>query len=449
MATCPKCGKYDPKKQGILDHIERVHSDDIPDGMSVAQYYYSLHHGGRVNGICRVCGAETPWNEKAGKPKQLCGAKSCTEKVYSKAASNISRVHGTPHLAHIPEHQNKMINNKKISGVYKWTSDKSNAQKTYVGKYELALLEFLDTVMELSNEQVITPGPTIEYEFNGDKKLWYTDVWLPDFNLVIEVKDGEDNKNNHPGFAENRAKEKAKDEYMRRQKDYNYLKHTNKNMSQLITMLAAIRMENLGNHKNKNNWEPNIIINESVSASLEDSLKFYIGRTNTGLVFYAFDPTLEIIHYANGPEIKTTSKLALGKSSVYLFMYSGPYEHVEELFSFYRNPEKLQLDTTIIRSPSDLVLTMIQSIDVNKNILNFTDLIDNYCVIVGEIDDVSLYNHFSISMELVKNVQNEQAVYLMNTILETHMPDYSGTILEGVSIESNYLEYKYRPKNNI
>ena len=64
---CPICGKYKEHKNEMIEHVENMHRDSIPTDMSTAQYLYMSVHG-RPYGLCRVCGQQTPWNEKAGKP---------------------------------------------------------------------------------------------------------------------------------------------------------------------------------------------------------------------------------------------------------------------------------------------------------------------------------------------------------------------------------------------
>lgn len=288
MARCPICGINKSNKKDLLEHVENKHKDEIPQDMSTAQYVYSLNHDGRSYGICRICGDPTPWNEKTGKPKQICGKKSCKDKVSREFEANLkSKLNMTRQdLMNDPDHQEQMLANRKISGIYKWSD--GIHKFTYTGTYEKFALEWLDKILDIDPEGLQTPGPKIQYMFNGKPHYWITDMYLTDYNLVIEVKDGgtTGDKNTHPGFAHNRDLEKAKDDYMKTQNEYNYIKLTNKNMMQLIKTLSEIRLQNIFNEeKGLKKNDPIININESVETFLttnpfEKEIILYHGSHN-------------------------------------------------------------------------------------------------------------------------------------------------------------------------
>lgn len=260
---CPLCNKTKQNKAALLDHIESAHKDDIPKDMSVAQYAYSLIHG-RAYGLCRVCGKPTPWNEKAGKPYQLCGNPACKKHQALIAKANMKKVYGKEHLLNDPEYQEKLLANRSISGKYKWSDGKH--EFVYTGSYEKFALEWLDKIFDMNPDEIQMPGPIVMYEFNGEEKPWITDMYLPNYNLVIEYKDGSFDKNTHQGFSHNRELEAAKDQYMTRQKQYNYVKVTNKNMMSLIEALNTIRLNNIFNPEKKEQSKtekPVVLINES------------------------------------------------------------------------------------------------------------------------------------------------------------------------------------------
>lgn len=266
MPKCPICGKNKSNKKDLLEHVESAHKNEIPNSMSAAQYVYFLNHG-RAYGICRICGNSTPWNEKAGKPKQICGSDACKKRVSKEFEQNLKAKYNKTRqdLMNDPNHQEEMLANRKISGVYKWSDNKHSF--TYTGSYEKFALEWLDKVMDIDPDTIQTPGPKIQYMFEGKLHYWITDMYLTDFNLVIEIKDGNGTgeKNNHPGFAHNRDLERAKDDYMRTQNQYNYIKLTNKNMIQLVKILSEIRLNNIfANEKNNKKTEPIIDINEYI-----------------------------------------------------------------------------------------------------------------------------------------------------------------------------------------
>ena len=260
---CPVCGKSKQNKQAVIDHVELEHANEIPENMSTAQYIYSLVHG-RDYGLCRVCGKPTQWNEKTGKPKQLCGSKSCAQKRRLIAQRNMIKVYGTDNLLKDPLHQEKMLANRKISGKYIWSDNKHTF--TYTGSYEKFALEWLDKVYDYDPDDIEMPGPIIYYDLDGVQHPWITDMYLPSMNLVIEFKDGSYDKNTHDGFKGNRAREAAKDAHMKSQTQYNYTKITNKNMMSLVKIISMIRLNNIfDDTDNKKSKEPVIVINESVT----------------------------------------------------------------------------------------------------------------------------------------------------------------------------------------
>ena len=265
MAKCPICGKNKANKKDLLQHVESSHKDEIAKDMSAAQYVYYLNHG-RAYGICRICGNPTPWNEKAGKPKQICGSDACKRRVSKEFEENLKSKYNKTRqdLMNDPDHQEEMLANRKISGTYKWSDNRHTF--TYTGSYEKFALEWLDKVMDIDPDTIQTPGPKIQYMFEGKPHYWITDMYLTDFNLVVEIKDGNSTgeKNTHPGFAHNRDLEKAKDDYMKTQNQYNYIKLTNKNMMQLVKTLSEIRLNNIFSTEKNKKTEPIIDINESI-----------------------------------------------------------------------------------------------------------------------------------------------------------------------------------------
>lgn len=268
MSTkCPICGKIKNNKQSLIDHVDTDHSDVIPNNMTTCQYIYSLNHDGRSYGLCRVCGGATPWNEKTGKPKQICDNPLCRKTQAKKAKENMIRVYGKASLLNDPKVQESMLSHRKISGIYTW-SDKIH-QFVYTGSYEKFALEWLDKVVEFDPCDIQMPGPSVKYLYNNKEHIWITDMYIPSLNLIIEYKDGGDDKNTHPGFSHNRDLEKAKDDYMKKQNKFNYIKITNKNMLQLIYIINEIKLKNVISTNPNNEYRPVTIINEASSPMSE------------------------------------------------------------------------------------------------------------------------------------------------------------------------------------
>ena len=132
-----------------------------------------------------------------------------------------------------------MLKGRRISGTYKFSD---GGEHSYTGSYERKTLEFLDKVMNYKSEEVETPGPVIEYEYNGQKHFWILDIYIPIYNLAIECKDGSTNPNNRE-MKEYREKQIAKEEAMAKLNKYNYLRLTNNEFNQLMSMLAELKLQ--------------------------------------------------------------------------------------------------------------------------------------------------------------------------------------------------------------
>ena len=80
---------------------------------------------------------------------------------------------------------------------------------TVIGSYEERFVNVCKPLLLASND-LEAPGPTIPYTFKGEKKIHITDFFLPKYNCVVSVKDGGDNKNNHPSMKDRREADAAK-----------------------------------------------------------------------------------------------------------------------------------------------------------------------------------------------------------------------------------------------
>ena len=132
-----------------------------------------------------------------------------------------------------------------------------------ISTYEKKTLEFFDKVFNCRSEDIISPGPVIEYTFNGETHQWITDIYYIPYNLVIECKDGGSNPNNRP-MQEYRAKQIAKEKAIVKGGKYNYLRLTDNNFEQLMIIMAELKMQLI-----EDNYDERIVrINESMMASI-------------------------------------------------------------------------------------------------------------------------------------------------------------------------------------
>lgn len=190
-------------------------------------------------GACQICGKETNWNEKTQKYFRICKDPKCKEAIQKQYQERMLRVHNKIYLTDSPEHLEKMLSGRRISGTYTWSDGK---KFTYTGTYEKKFLEFLDKTMEYDSRDIICPGPTLEYiHRDGKKHMWITDFLILPYNLIIEIKDGGDNKNNKPMF-DTRQRTLYKEKMITNQGVYSYARVTNNNFGQFLSIIAELKM---------------------------------------------------------------------------------------------------------------------------------------------------------------------------------------------------------------
>lgn len=239
---CPYC-KEKFNKEKLIDHIEKDHDDELPENYTAYRAAYDVINNKPGHGFCVICHGDTKWNEKRQKYERLCGKKECSKKVKEIYQTRMLKVYGKTHLLDDPYHQEKMLSHRHIAGKYKW-SDGTIFE--YVGSYEKELLEFLDKTLEYKSNEIVSPGPILEYEINGKKRHWITDFLIIPYNLIIEVKDGGSNPNKR-FMPEYRAKQYAKEKMITNMGVYSYLRLTNKDFSQLLGILAELKKNIIDN----------------------------------------------------------------------------------------------------------------------------------------------------------------------------------------------------------
>lgn len=233
---CKYCD-YRGNREQLVNHIESKHSEFVSEEYPAARIVYNyLNHV--ENGKCVICGKPTKWNDKTWKYYRHCGSKECKEKIKETYRKNAIAAKGTYNFAKDPEHLEKMLAGRHISGVYTCSN---GSKKTYTGSYEKKAIEFMDKVLNVDPDDVMMPGPIIQYEYNGEIHSWITDIYYIPYNLIIEVKDGGDNPNNRE-MTEYREKQLAKEKAIIAMNEYNYLRLTNNNFAQLLQMFASLRI---------------------------------------------------------------------------------------------------------------------------------------------------------------------------------------------------------------
>ena len=241
---CPACGEKFTKLDGLHDHIEEEHSELIPEGYTAQRFIY-YNKTGKTHGSCVICKKDTEWNETTGKYKRFCNNPKCKEEYREIFKQRMTGKYGKTTLLNEPEQQKKMLAHRHISGEYKWTD---GTFKTYTGSYELDFLRFLDLFMNMDSDDVITPSPhTYYYIYEGEKKFYIPDVYIPSLNLEIEIKDGGNNPNMHGKIqAVDKVKEKLKDEVLNTTKGIDYIKIVNKEYDAFFEYLVKKKDEVAG-----------------------------------------------------------------------------------------------------------------------------------------------------------------------------------------------------------
>ena len=252
---CPYCD-FKGIRSDLVEHVDKQHADLLPEGYTADRAVYDFVNGKNYN-TCMICGTKVyEWNEKCGRYKNLCSNPKCREEVRRIALERHIKVHNKPTLLDDPIHQEKMLAARKISGMYKFTDGGSCS---YTGTYERKALEFMDKVMEIPSTDIQSPGPILEYKFDGKIHHWIVDFLYIPGNLLIEVKDGGSNPNNRT-MTTYREKQVAKEKMITDLGTFNYVRLTNNQFEQLLAILAEMKNEALVS----DNPKASIHINEEV-----------------------------------------------------------------------------------------------------------------------------------------------------------------------------------------
>ena len=247
---CPYCDKRYTRVD-LVNHIDKKHQDMIPKDYTATRVVFNLINK-KEYGTCVMCGKKTNWDENKARYDRFCGSKACHDKYVKIAHKNTD----IENKLRDPEFQTKMLAGRSISGTYKFSTDGGSV--SYTGTYERKFLELLDKVLNIKSYDLDAPGPTIEYEYNGETHFWITDYRYIPYNLVFDIKDGGDNPNNRV-MTDYRAKQVAKERAIAKQGKYNYIRLTNNNFEQLIDIFLELK-EMLGDENRIK--KPIIRINE-------------------------------------------------------------------------------------------------------------------------------------------------------------------------------------------
>lgn len=235
LYKCPYCDiKLD--REELLEHISDKHDDLIPKDYSAFRIAYDFINckNPGYESKCVICNKIAGWNEAKGRYNLVCKNKKCKEEYIKQLEINRK---GNPGF-NDPDVQQDLLSKRKITGVYKFSD---GVEKTYTGSYEKKCLEFMDKILNINSEDILAPGVVLEYEYEGKKHFYISDFYYIPYNLIIEVKDGGDNPNRRD-MVEYRNKTTTKEKFIINKTNYNYLRLTNNDFRQLLTVFFELKM---------------------------------------------------------------------------------------------------------------------------------------------------------------------------------------------------------------
>lgn len=265
---CPYCEKR-LDRQKLITHIEKVHEDMIPENYTATRVVFNLINK-KTQGKCVICGKETEWNEDKARYERICSNPKCKKSYIDQTADRLYKKHGKTKQDFLndPKFQEKMLQNRSISGKYKF---QDGGVLPYVGSYEKNFLQFMDQFFHVKSSDLIAPGPVIDYKFDGKTHQWITDFYYEPYNLVFDIKDGGSNPNTRE-MNEYRAKQIAKEKAIKDMKQYNYIRLTDNQFDQMIELILELK-ENLIDTPVNTTRKVIIRVNEGVSSVLNKNHK--------------------------------------------------------------------------------------------------------------------------------------------------------------------------------
>lgn len=220
---CMICGERFGEYDQLYKHTEKYHKDNIEPGESINKMLYDLRNPGPH--LCQICKVRPRvWDEKRKKYHILCDSPECKKKYRENFQRNMKKKFGTDNLLNDPERQVIMLENRKISKIYKF---KDGTEIHCVGNYEYDFLNYCENNLGFTPEDIESaPSSTyLKYYNPQDKKnhIYIPDFYMPKYNLVIEIKDG----SKYPIDSKYKAMLKCK--AVVKNNKYNYIKIVDEN----------------------------------------------------------------------------------------------------------------------------------------------------------------------------------------------------------------------------
>ena len=250
---CPDCRTRYTSEIALIKHAETIHKESIPDDVTTRQYLFNRRNK-KTFSLCIICRKnKTAWNEQKGRYEKFC-SDQCRIKAGIIAENNLKRVTGKGRKERLqdPTIQKEMMNNRSISGIYRF---ESGVTIPYVGSYEQDFLRFYEKEFKGSPRDIIQCPYTFKYTLPDEVRKKYNienteftyipDFFIPSLHLIIEVKDGGDNPNKHQHMELDRIKEYFKDQAVIKNKSFNYCKVYNKTYTGFMNTVNRIREQGI------------------------------------------------------------------------------------------------------------------------------------------------------------------------------------------------------------
>lgn len=404
---CPYC-EFRAERDELVSHIDEIHEDLIPDNHTASRVVFNSVNK-KTHGNCTQCGKETKWNETSCRYERLCNNKKCYDAYVALMKGRMQNKYGKTHLLNDPEKQKEMLSGRRISGEYKFTD---GGIRSYCGSYERKLLEFYDKVLNVPSKDIVTPGPIIEYEFEGSTLKWITDIYYIPYNLVHDVKDGGSNPNKRE-MPIYREKQIAKEKAIAKQGEFNYIRLTDNDFSQLIEILLEMKNNIIEDIKT-----PTIRINEHQDILL--------------VPYYKYD-SLVGIALAENTDLRKLYVIEDGviveKTGVFLSEYN---------YDIYRPKDSVSIDR--ILNATDLDMDYFYEASTGKQLYDKSQIeidgvcervLDVYeeCYIVNRILESSMENIFSENPIIYEQCSSEDLKILKNYNNLTTLSTIGGVIV--------------------
>jgi hypothetical protein len=239
---CPLCKLNYIEEQALYSHIETTHKKEIGK-ISGQQVYFNWKRRYDLNrqfGKCVMTGKPTKFNKITGKYQRFADEKArMAYREYFR--KNMISKYGKDTILDEPEQQKKMLANRSISGIYKWSTGQ---ETTYTGSYERNFLEYLDAYLDWDDpEDIMGPAPmTFPYKNSeGEQKFHIPDFYIGSMNLIVNIK-ASDNKH----YRLRDMDDELAQDHAIKQSNFNYLKLYDNKFDNFLKIIEMIKNQKSG-----------------------------------------------------------------------------------------------------------------------------------------------------------------------------------------------------------